>query len=713
MRTVAAPNARARMTTLVTTAAMLLGGLLPAGCAAQATHVASDDSALGRVVVYRNGIAYYERKAHVVGTTLTLTVPADKVDDFLKSLTVADAASGDALPVSFPTRGAAEDGKVDMTIQLPVSKTGTRDVVLTYITDSPAWKPSYRLVVGPDGEVNLQGWAIVDNTSGEDWRAVRVGVGSSSALSFRYDLRSVRTVHRETLRTDERFASAPPNGQSTWGGSGSETQSARVLGSLADADLPAPDGHPMREDLDHDMADATISLSGADSSASPSSRAADAKRKKDLDRRRAQHRQVAQLAKELQRSGRTVVIEGYAAGGETDPDARAAERANRLRNELIRNGVAPARLKVQAQGVVRGQGPGVRLVEERAREKAAETQAETAEGADTPVGESHFESKSPMTVAGGTSAMVAILDEKASGDIVYLFDPEAERGDDRFAFKAVRLVNPTDSTLETGPVTVYGDGRFVGEGMTNPVPPRATAVIPFALDRQIVVERSQDSGDRIAKLMTLHRGVLTTEVKHRRTTKLHITSRLHADTTVFIRHNVRKGWTLAESPDVYERFGESHLFAVDAPARETLTIEIVETTPLVRTVDLRSPVGIELMAAWIHSTEVAAGFAEPMKQLMNLHGEIHDIRESIGLERDRMAEYRTRMGELHTQIVSLKRVRGGASLMRHLQSKMKDMSNRVQKATIHVVDLQEQLMLTRIRFQDGIAELTLADGGSA
>ncbi len=111
MRMATNPGTRGRTAMARRPTAAWLGVLAAtaSGCATQATtFVDSDDSALGRVVVYRNGIAYYERKAHVVGTHLTLTVPADKVDDFLKSLTVADAVTGDALPVSFPTRGAAE-----------------------------------------------------------------------------------------------------------------------------------------------------------------------------------------------------------------------------------------------------------------------------------------------------------------------------------------------------------------------------------------------------------------------------------------------------------------------------------------------------------------------------------------------------------------------------------------------------------------------------
>ena len=72
-------------------------------------------------------------------------------------------------------------------------------------------------MLGKDGKVNVQAWAIVDNTSGEDWQNVQLGVGSSSALSFRFDLRSVRLVQRETLRQDDLFAQAPPTGGAAYG----------------------------------------------------------------------------------------------------------------------------------------------------------------------------------------------------------------------------------------------------------------------------------------------------------------------------------------------------------------------------------------------------------------------------------------------------------------------------------------------------------------
>ena len=72
------------------------------GCSTTTTYVRSDTT-LGRVVVYRNGVAYFERTGRIDGDSLG-SVPADKVDDFLKSLTVVDAKTGEPRPIAYPTK---------------------------------------------------------------------------------------------------------------------------------------------------------------------------------------------------------------------------------------------------------------------------------------------------------------------------------------------------------------------------------------------------------------------------------------------------------------------------------------------------------------------------------------------------------------------------------------------------------------------------------
>ena len=725
------------------------------------TFVKVDQVALGRVVVYRNGVAYYERKAQVRGGKLTISVPRDRVDDFLKSLTVADAITKQPLPVTFPRQQADGGAFLEMTLQVPMAlgPDETADVTLTYVTESPVWKPSYRIAF-PDkgapakgepgaagaGKVMLEGWAIVDNTSGEDWNDVEIGVGSSSAMSFRYDLWSVRTVERETLASDEQFAVAPPTAVSPYGGTAGGTQGQAFVAELGDDEIRRPLGHP--ENADESKADeeslASLSLDEEDDSESlattsdtggggrwggkvrdtrgrgSAARGPAPVADKPMDPRREKFakqtrvadgdRKILGLAPTIINKRQNVIIEGYADPDEVGSELRALDRANIVRNQLIDAGVPPAQVKVVNRGVVAGKGAGVRMIAETpAAEPQSGSGAATPSADAAPVGESYFRSATPMTVARGTSVMVSMVRQETQGEEVYLYDAESDRGNDRFAFRAVRLRNPTDSTLETGPVTVYGDGRYIGEGLTEPIPPRAAVVVPFALDRQIVVDRDGSTENQVSRLVTLQRGILTAEVQHIKKTKLTFTSRLHVPTKVFVRHTTQKGWMLLDAPPVHERLGDAQLFEIALAAGETKVVELAEATPLTRTLDLGSPTTLDMMKVFVESPNPSPELKKQLQSLLAIHREVVDTGEKIISLRQRAGEYRERMDELNDQIISLRKVKRASALQKSLQDKMVDISERVQRTTIEIVESQEQLMLAKVRFQDNLAELTLPD----
>ncbi|HET9992001.1 MAG TPA: OmpA family protein, partial [Kofleriaceae bacterium] len=488
-----------------------------------ASFVKVDNVSLGRVVVYRNGVAYYERRAFVTGGMLTVSVPRDRVDDFLKSLTVVDSISGKPLPISIPRQQEGDGTNLVMKLELPPEAKGRAEVVLTYVTESPSWKPSYRVAVGDKGKVMLEGWAIVDNTSGEDWKGVMVGVGSSSALSFKYDLWSVRQVQRETLQAEEKFAIAPPMGSSPYGGTKPADQSGEaVMAELGDDEIRRPEGHPenaksksvAKKDVEEDDLDGLADGYGGGAAGAPSvasvgpvSQSAPRPAKAPPPPSKAGHRphldathssipandpardqrvatgdqKMRSISQGLVHSDKTIVIEAYADAnrneGSINGSQRATDRANIVRNQLIDSGVAPARIKIVTH-VDPGNAERVRLVAKAPSPAEAQAKAGGNKSNDADaqaVGESHFENPMPMTVEKGSSAMVSMVRAKTEGEVVYLYDAESERGNDHFAFRAVRFMNPTDSTLETGPVTVYGDRRFIGEGLTEPIPPKSAA----------------------------------------------------------------------------------------------------------------------------------------------------------------------------------------------------------------------------------------------
>jgi len=69
---------------------------------------------------------------------------------------------------------------------LATEGTGDRQLYVSYISEVPIWKTTYRIVLPrkPGEEPLLQGWAIVDNTVGEDWNNVELSLVAGAPQSF-------------------------------------------------------------------------------------------------------------------------------------------------------------------------------------------------------------------------------------------------------------------------------------------------------------------------------------------------------------------------------------------------------------------------------------------------------------------------------------------------------------------------------------------------
>src|SRR6202035_3793233 len=88
---------------------------------------------------------------------------------------------------------------------------GKRRVRVGYVVENPIWKTSYRLVLGVKKEEKpyLQGWAVVENPTDEDWKDVRMALISGRPISFQMDLYSSLYVSRPMV-VPELFASLTP-----------------------------------------------------------------------------------------------------------------------------------------------------------------------------------------------------------------------------------------------------------------------------------------------------------------------------------------------------------------------------------------------------------------------------------------------------------------------------------------------------------------------
>ena len=132
---------------------------LLAGCGRQPA-VSADGLPLRRVVIYRNGVAYFERAGHVEESEVRFRVKETEVGDFLATLAVSETGGSSVRSVAFPLKveDKGNDNDKEPHKKTDDEKRGLKSVVLSldgkahdleigYVAEAPVWRPSYRLVV--------------------------------------------------------------------------------------------------------------------------------------------------------------------------------------------------------------------------------------------------------------------------------------------------------------------------------------------------------------------------------------------------------------------------------------------------------------------------------------------------------------------------------------------------------------------------------------
>ena len=92
---------------------------------------------------------------------------------------------------------------------------GDRDLLVSYVSEVPVWKCTYRIVVPKEGKPLLQGWAIVDNTVGEDWKDVELSLVAGAPQSFVQNLSQPYYTRRPVVPLPENALVTPQTHEAT------------------------------------------------------------------------------------------------------------------------------------------------------------------------------------------------------------------------------------------------------------------------------------------------------------------------------------------------------------------------------------------------------------------------------------------------------------------------------------------------------------------
>jgi hypothetical protein len=235
-----------------------------------ATHppVTVDDLKLKRVVIYRNGVAYFEREGRVEGDRVRFKVRGDEIGDFLASFAVIEKGGSSVKAASFPLKreepvppptpektSAPADAKRRLETVVMEMDGREHDLMVGYIAEAPVWRPSYRLVLGK-GPAHLQLWGIVQNLSGEDWNNTRLTLVADAPLALTTQLEKPVVPGRPVLSDDGGAIAVLPQAETTL-----------AMAPPAPAPPPAP-----AEEMDEGSADKLADMVSSLASAAPSER---------------------------------------------------------------------------------------------------------------------------------------------------------------------------------------------------------------------------------------------------------------------------------------------------------------------------------------------------------------------------------------------------------------------------------------------------------
>ncbi len=640
-------RANARAVALVAMAA--LAGAETAACGGRQATLTTDALPLRRVVVYRNGVAYFERAGHVEESEVRFKMKESEVGDFLATLAVLERGGSSVRAASFPLRvdDPSEPAK-PRSLMTADEKKGLKLVVLSldgkahdlqigYVAESPLWRPSYRLVVRSNGEADLQAWGIVENLSGEDWRGVSLALVAGAPLAFESTLGVPVIPTRPTVTDNGEVISAVPR---------SETSLQQE--SAAGASPPPPPPPATAEMAEPEMDDEKMADRASDSA-------------------------VATRPGAPPKAGRA------ATGG------TAKKPSSAMAPMPMPAPVMKARQAVSAPRDVRSLA------------------AVAAEG-----GTTRYDLPTPITVPDKSATMVMLLAKRVPGEAIFLFAPDGGVPDSSsHPFRVARFANKTGGAIEKGPIAVFEEGAFLGQGMVDPLPDGATTTVPFALERSIAVdqERSYDElGERVAKI---ENGELTVERDAVTLTKYRLRNGGEKPAKLLVKHTRINGARLFQPPPQTEdNVGAgSALVPATVPGHGTGELKVDERSTMRRAQDWFSAVADSAIKAYLADPRSDKEAVAKLTAAWAVRNEIVAKLEARTRSAQEQAEIGRSTEETRRNLKAIEKNKVADALRAKLTARLGEMALRLDEITKQMVEVDAKLAELRVRFKEALRDL--------
>ena len=180
----------------------------------------------------------------------------------------------------------------------------------------------------------------------------------------------------------------------------------------------------------------------------------------------------------------------------------------------------------------------------------------------------------PITVRRDRSALIPILQTEMEGERVSIYN-EAARKDRPMG--GLRLKNTSQLTLEGGALTVLDSDAYAGEALMERLKPGEERFISFMLDLGTLVTTRDESQRQPVFLVRVVGGVMQAHYYRSEEKVYEVTNQTDRPRTVFIEHPLRDKWKLAENTArPYEKTASFYRFRLELKPHETVELPVTE-----------------------------------------------------------------------------------------------------------------------------------------
>jgi len=181
----------------------------------------------------------------------------------------------------------------------------------------------------------------------------------------------------------------------------------------------------------------------------------------------------------------------------------------------------------------------------------------------------------PVTIHKNESAMVPILQQELPAEHVTLWSQQEST-----PLRAVWLKNTSKLTLDSGSFSIFESGEFAGEGLLDPIHPGEKRLLSYAADQAVRMHISAHDSDRTLHHVKIGHGVIQETHMDVASTTYSATNSADEDRVVLLEYVRRQnGWTLDDGLKPAETTPGLYRFRLPVRSHSTEKLEVREHGP--------------------------------------------------------------------------------------------------------------------------------------